>query len=433
MEALVRRPRVPSFRLPLVAASLAAVVAASGCAISSDGGGGGGGDGDKTVLTFWSYYVGAQKTWLDGRVAAFEKANPDIDVQVVETVGDQQDQRLLASVATKTTPDLFINNIVVDFPTLVAGGVTADLTPYWEKYADAGQWPEQAAWKNDGKVYNLLPFTNLLGMYYNKDVLAESGITEPPKTLDELQEDLATVKAGGKYEGLALSGAPTVEGAWLFAPQLLGEQVDYCTWADSGPKVSAAFDRLGSWTSAGYIPQAAATWDQNDSWQQFVTGRYAFAFNGNWQLGNGGDAAFQWGTAQYPAPTGGSSVVYPGGEGFGIGETSKNKDLAWKFLQEAILSPEAGEQIFTTAGSIPVRSDAAQSSAIQDDANALPFATAAQSTGQWPNNPETATAQTALGTAVSSVISGQATPADAAASATDGIAKALAEGGGTCR
>ena len=407
----------------IIAAGLA--VSLSACAISEADG------DDGQTLTFWSYYQGAQADWLAAQAAEFEENNPGVTVDIVETVGDQQDQKLLASVATGDTPDLFINNIVVDYPTLVAGGVTADLTEYWNGYADREQFPESAAWSTDDAVYNLLPYTNLIGLYYNADILAEVGIDTPPATLDELQAALAAVKADGRYQGIALSGAPDVEGAWLFAPELLGLGIGYCNF--EGPEVDAAFERAETWAKEGYTPQATATWDQNDSWQQFATGEYAFGINGNWQLGNAEEVSFEWGTAQYPAPAGGTSIVYPGGEGFGIGASSDKKDLAWKFIEEAVLPPEAGEAIFTTAGSIPVRADAAELPVIKDNAAVQPFVTAAQTAGTWPDNENTANIQKVLGQAVSSVISGQSSAAQGGSAAIADIKAALEDGGGACQ
>jgi multiple sugar transport system substrate-binding protein len=418
------------FRGLRIAALVAAVaIGVSGCAISSTGSNAGSSEGT-TTLTFWEYYQGTQLTWLKSQVKVFEKANPNVKINLVQVVGSQQDQKLLASVATGTTPDLFINNIVVDYPTLVAGGVTKDLTSYWNAYADKSEFPDSAVWKTKGKVYNLMSYTNLLGLFYNKDILDKNGITKPPTTLDELQADLAKVKAGGD-QGIALSGAPTVEGAWLFAPQLLGLGVSYCNF--TGSKVTAAFDRVGDWAKDGYTPQATATWDQNASWQQFMTGKYAFGLNGNWQLGNVKSASFAYGTTQFPKPDGGKSVVYPGGEGFGIGAKSKHPELAWKFLQQAVLSKQGGESVFSAAGSIPVRSDLSDIPAIKKDAYVQPFVAAAQTSGQWPNNTNTANAQTALGKAVSGVISGQTTAAQGAQTAESDIKAALAKGGGTCQ
>lgn len=412
----------------LAAIATAVLVAVSGCSISSNSSGSG--SSGTTTLTFWEYYGGTQLTWLKGQVATFQKANPEVKINLVQVVGAQQDQKLLASVATGTTPDLFINNIVVDNPTLVSGGVMADLTSYWDKYADKAQYPSGAVWKTNGKVYNLMSYTNLLGMFYNKDILSQYGITTPPTTLDALQADLAKVQAGGKYKGLAESAAPTVEGAWLFAPQLLGQGVNYCNF--SGPKVADAFSRVAQWSKAGYIPLASATWDQNAAWQQFMTGKFAFAFNGNWQLGNVKTATFKYGTTQFPAPAGGKSQVYPGGEGFAIGSKSKNPDLAWKFLEQMILSKQGSQSVYQLAGSIPVRADVADIPAIKNDQYVQPFVKAAHDTAQWPNNKNTAAMQTSLGKAISAVISGQQSAEQGAQSAMSTIQTNIQKGGGSC-
>lgn len=416
--------------LQVAALAIAAItLAASGCTIKAADPGST--ESGVTTLTFWEYYQGTQEDWLKAQVATFEQNNPNVKIDLVKTVGAQHDQKLLASVATGTTPDLFINNIVVDFPTLVSGGVMLDLTPYWNGFADKSKFPEQAAWSQDGKIFNLMSYTNLLGMFYNKDILDEYKIS-PPTTLDEMTTAMNTIRAAGKYSGVAMSGAPTVEGAWLFAPQFLGEGVDYCNIGDNTEKVTAAFNRLAVWRSNDSLPRAAATWDQNAAWQQFMTGKYAFGLNGNWQLGNVKKASFGYGTVQYPAPAGGTSKVFPGGEGFAIGAKTQHADLAWKFLEQMVLSSQGGESLYTAAGSIPINADAAQSETIKSDANVAPFVAAAQDTANWPRNSNTAAMQKALGTAVSAVISGQSKPDAAAQTAITAITEARQKGGGGC-
>ncbi|MHA6616085.1 sugar ABC transporter substrate-binding protein [Pseudonocardia sp. DLS-67] len=410
----------------LLALALTLLLATSGCAISSVAAS----SPDTTVLTFWQYYDGTQKEWLEAEVRRFEQDNPGVQIELVQVVGSQQDQKLLASVATGSTPDLFTNNIVVDFPTLVAGGVMRDLTPYWESFPDSGRFPDTATWDDAGRIYNLMSYTNLVGLYYNQDILDEYGLA-PPATLDELQAAMETVKAGGKYGGVALSGSADVEGAWLFAPQLLGLGVGYCNLAESADQVTAAFRRIAEWRAADTLPRAAATWDQNASWQQFMTGRYAFALNGNWQLGNVEEAGFRYGTAKFPAPTGGKSQVFPGGEGFAIGSESEHPDLAWKFLEQ-LMSPESGLAVYEAAGSIPLHEQAAAAPEIRDDAMVAPFAAATRDAAPWPNNPNTAAMQKALGTAVSSVISGEQSPEAGARDAIESIDEAREQGGGGC-
>ncbi|GAA5133317.1 sugar ABC transporter substrate-binding protein [Pseudonocardia adelaidensis] len=418
------RSRLPALVLALLLATSGSAI--SGCAISSVAASTPG----TTVLTFWQYYDGTQKEWLEAEARRFERDNPGVQIELVQVVGSQQDQKLLASVATGSTPDLFINNIVVDFPTLVAGGVMLDLTPYWESFPDAARFPDTATWRDGGRIYNLMSYTNLVGLYYNQDILDEYGLA-PPTTLDELQAAMETVQRGGKYQGIALSGAASVEGAWLFAPQLLGLGVGYCNLAESAQQVTDAFRRIAAWRATDALPRAAATWNQNASWQQFMTGRYAFALNGNWQLGNVEEAGFRYGTAQFPAPAGGQSQVFPGGEGFAIGSKSQHPDLAWRFLEQ-LMSPESGLAVYEAAGSIPLHEKAAAAPEIQDDPMVAPFVAATRDAAPWPNNPNTAAMQKALGVAVSSVISGEQPPEAGARDAIESIGEAREQGGGGC-
>jgi len=163
----------------------------------------------------------------------------------------------------------------------------------------------------------------------------------------------------------------------------------------------------------------------------FRLGEYAFGINGNWQLGNVQEAGFRYGTAQFPAPTGGKSQVFPGGEGFAIGSRSEHPDLAWKFLEQ-LMSPESGLAVYEAAGSIPLHEQASAAPEIEDDAMVAPFAAATRDSAPWPNNPNTAAMQKALGTAVSSVISGEQPPEAGARDAVESIDEAREQGGGGC-
>lgn len=428
MDPRVRsRGRSPG-RSVLIALAALLALALAGCTLQSTPSGT---DADGvTTLRFWQYYQGQQKQWLVEQTERFERENPKINIELIDVVGDQQGQKLLAAVSIGNGPDLLINNIVVDFPTLSGAGVMRDITPEWESFADRELFPPETAWRNEGRVYNLLPYTNLLGMYYNADILREVGITEVPTTISELEAAMEQVSADGRYQALAMSGAPDVSGAWLFFPQLLGLDIDYCSF--SGPEVDQAFQRIDRWSDRGWLPQATATWSQTDAWQQFSTGRYAFGLNGNWNLGNAGDLTFTYGTAQYPAPDGGVSRVFPGGEGIAIGAQTQFPDLAWKYVESVFLSAEGARTINATAGSIPVRADVAGSDALAGNTEVAPFVRAAQASATWPTNSATADMQRALGEAVSGVYSGQLDAGQGARSAIDGIAAARAEGGGGC-
>lgn len=386
---------------------------------------------DDETLVVWTYYVfGGQIDAMDEQnMELWAAAHPDVPIEHVQIPFDQLASRLLGSVVTGDGPDVVLDNVVVDFPTLASSGALADMTPYWDQYADAGQFPDSSVWEWDDRVYNILSYTNLLGTFMNQDALDELGI-EAPTTIDELEVAMEQVQADGTYTPIAMSGVPSPEGAWLFFPFLLGEGVTYCNL--DAPALTAGLERLQRWVDNGWLPQDAATWDQADAWQAFFSGNYAFGLNGNWNLGDvRNNADFNITTTRYPAGSQGSHV-FPGGEAIGIGAFSSNPDLAWEYIETTWLSPEAGLINFEASGQIPTRADLADDPAITSDALALPFVQAAAETGAWPLNANTAEMQNAVGVAVSEIISGQTAPAEAAERAVEAVNAAIEAGGGSC-
>ncbi|WP_299057431.1 extracellular solute-binding protein [uncultured Nocardioides sp.] len=395
---------------------------------------GGGSDSEESssgpqTLTIWHYYT------ADGQIAALERqnelfaeANPDVEFEVVQIPFEQLPTRLLSTATTQDGPDIVLDNVVVDFPALAGSGVLTDLTPYWEDYADAEEVSDSSVWRLDDEVYNVMSYTNLLGLYYNADILDELGI-EPPQTVDEFQAALEQVADDGQYTPLTMAGAPTVEGAWMYFPLLLGEGVDYCNLDQDS--LEGALGRLQGWSEDGILPREAANWDQTDAWTQFASGDAAFGINGNWNLGAAPDLPFELGSTQFPAGSEGSRV-FPGGEGLGIGAFADDPDLAWQYIEDAWLSPEAGLINFEDSGQIPTRADVASQPEVADDELVAPFVEAASNTASWPLNEETAQMQTVIGQVGSSVISGETEAAEAAERGVTGVEEAKEEGGGGC-
>jgi multiple sugar transport system substrate-binding protein len=382
-----------------------------------------------TTLTVWTYYTGAaQIKALKQQDALFEKQNPGVTVDEVQVPGTQLDPKLLAAAAAHTGPDVFLDNVVVDFPELVAAGALSPLTSDWNSYSGKSQYPAAGIWKSKGQIYNVMSYSNLLGLYYNKSILKQYKLS-PPKTITQWESDMAVIAKAGKYTPLAASADNQPDGAWTWYPTLLDHGVTYCN--TTATKMEPMFQQVADWTKSGYLPQAAATWTQTDSWTQFMSGKYAFGINGNWNLGDAKSATFPIGTAELPTVNG-QTHVFPGGEGLGIGGFSKNKALDWKYLEDAWLSQKASEIDFTDSGQIPTRADVANTSVVKKNANAAPFVAATKTVSAWPRNPKTDQMQLAVATQLSDVVSGQATPAQAAASAAKSIAADIKAGGGAC-
>jgi ABC-type glycerol-3-phosphate transport system substrate-binding protein len=420
-----RQARRQARRLALGALGATLVLAASAC---GSGSGASSASGHIT-LTVWSYYsTPAQIEALKAQDELFEKAHSNVTVDEVQ-VTSNLDEKLLAAAASHDGPDVVLNNVVIDFPELTSAGVLYPLTKFWNAYPDKSQFPAAGIWRGtNGQIYNVMSYTNLLGLYYNKTILDQYHLT-PPATVSELVADMKVITKAGKYTALAASAEPQTDGAWTWFPLLLEQGTNYCdmTASDSLPM----FQTVASWTAAGYLPKEAATWTQSDSWTAFMSGKYAFGINGNWDLGDARQASFAWGTAQYPAGPNGSRV-FPGGEGLGIGAYSKYPALDWEYLETSWLSSQGSTIDFTDSGQIPTRTDVADTPTVQHDAVAAPFIAASKTVSPWPRSAETQQMQVTVATELSDVVSGQATPAAAAQAAASQVQAEIKSSNNVC-
>ncbi|NYF15518.1 multiple sugar transport system substrate-binding protein [Microbacterium sp. AK009] len=400
----------------LVASAAAVALTLTGCTPSAQtpSGDGSGDGGGAQTLTVWHYFSDDnQVAILDEYKAMFEEANPDVTVENVFVPYDQLNPRLISSAASSTGPDVVVFN-GADMSTLALGNALAPLDDYWADFADADQFPESVIHSLDDTVYAVQGYVNLLGLWYNADVLGEIGV-EPPTTIEELDAALtAAVDAG--QGGITLSGLPNSQGEWQAYPWLSSFGFTYDD-PQREPLVEA-FSMIQRWTESGALTREASTWDQTVPFQTFAAGGHAFAENGNWQMGTAESTAeFSYGVV--PLPIGAEGGVYLGGEGQAIGAFSEQPDLAWDYLEATYYSEEGGVIAAELVGSIPARSDAAGSEAVTGNDLMAPFADSIASNGtNYPAGvipPESvADVQLAVGQAWSAVISGQLTP-DAAA------------------
>ncbi|MBD7917713.1 extracellular solute-binding protein [Cellulomonas sp. Sa3CUA2] len=409
----------PRRRTRLALTSLAAasglLLAACSGGTSADGAGSqGSGSGDSATLTVWHYFSDDNQVKLMDEFAdKFEAQHDGATVDNVFVPYDQLNSKLVAAAGAKTGPDVVVFN-GAEAATLALGGALAPLDDYWADFADADQVSESVVHTIDGTTYAVQGYVNLLGLWYNADILAEIGV-EPPTTMTELEDAMAAAKAAG-YAGITLSGLPQSQGEWQAYPWITSEGFTYeDPQADA---LAAGLGRVRSWVENGWLSQEAVTWDQTVPFQQFAAGKTAFAANGNWQMGTAAsDADFEYGVV--PLPLSGTGGVYLGGEGQGIGAFSKNPDLAWEYLTATYLDAEGQLLPAEIVGSLPSRADAGQDASVTGNALLEPFAQSITRFGA--NYPaavippaSVADVQLTVGQAWSAAIGGQKSPEQAA-------------------
>jgi len=364
----------------------------------------------KADLTVWHYLTtDAHNTLIADETALFNQSFPNVTVKNEFVPFDQLTPKLLASAASKQGPDVAVFQWG-DVQSLAAAGVLQDMNSYWGSFADASTFAPSVVHSVNGKVYTAQAYANLIGLWYNSDILAKDGIT-PPTTTAEFEAALAKVTAAGDG-GLAIDGKPGVDGWWTGMPFFFGEGLDV-HMADQA-KVTSVYAQVKSWVDKGYIPKEAVTWDQDTVFNKFLTGKFAFAVGGNWYAQTATKATFKYGVVPLPAGSAGSKV-YLGGEGEAIGAYTANPDLAWAYLQATWFSKAGQLLALKDVGNLPTRSDAASDPAISSSPVLSGFATAVQTGVALPITPAENQAQTLMGDLWSAVLSGQKTPEQAAA------------------
>ncbi|GKU27039.1 ABC transporter substrate-binding protein [Clostridium folliculivorans] len=143
----------------------------------------------------------AETKLLDSQIAAFTKAHPNITLEKQVITGDYN-QAMQTKIASKTEPDLFYLDVSLA-QAYISKGALAPLDEYLDKEDLKDFSPNLlAGYQKDGKTYGLPKDTNVLALFYNKDMLSKAGVSVPT-TWAELQ-DAAKKLTTDKVKGLAL-------------------------------------------------------------------------------------------------------------------------------------------------------------------------------------------------------------------------------------
>jgi len=150
----------------------------------------------------------------------FESANPDIKIKFTYIPFAELVSRTLQMAAVHKPPAMScIDN--PDVRRVAKAGVLQDISASVEKFPtwqDTYQGPKNSVTEGD-KVYGVPIGSNSLAIFYNKKMLSDAGVSDPPKTWDELKDDAAKLTKSPVY-GLVFSAVNTEEATWQWEPFL---------------------------------------------------------------------------------------------------------------------------------------------------------------------------------------------------------------------
>ena len=172
---------------------------AAGC-----GGGGNTANNQRIVINFWDPFENTQD--LQPLFSAYQQQHPGVQIVYTKKDISTYSQDLLNALAAGNGPDIFsINNAWLPQYLDKTAPATSTLWSY-KDYKDTFVDAAVNDFTYSQKVYGVPLYVDSLGLYYNKDILGTYGIATPPKTWDELQQDVQKIKRADNTGYFTLSG-----------------------------------------------------------------------------------------------------------------------------------------------------------------------------------------------------------------------------------
>ncbi|MDY7099806.1 MAG: extracellular solute-binding protein [Actinomycetota bacterium] len=279
------------------------MVLAAGCGGDDD-------SGDDGAYTWWDPYPQHDESsdWAQRVDACATDAGVTIERTAYDTT--QLTNQALLAAQEGTSPDV----ILLDNPAVSTLADTGAITTVEELGLDVAGIDENllAAGVVDGETYGIPIGANTLALYYNADVLDAAGVDPGAITdWDSLTAALGQVVDAG-HQGITFAAIGTEEGSFQFLPWFWGAGADL-TELDSTEAV-AALELWKGWLDDGLAPNSVISNSQNTTWEEFLTGDFAFVENGTWQVNSAAEADFPTGVIPIPTPDGGVAPAPTGGE-----------------------------------------------------------------------------------------------------------------------
>jgi raffinose/stachyose/melibiose transport system substrate-binding protein len=201
--------------------------------------------------------------------------------------------------------------------------------------------------RGSGTLYAMGLNYSMTGVFYNKKLAAQIGMTEPPKTVAEFETLLAAAKAAGLQPIMEWGSAKSGMGLAFPLQNLMAaygpvEPINDWIFQKPGatidtPSNLVAAQHLEQWIKNGYFPSDINAIEYTDAADRFGKGEGVFTFNGDWQNG-GYDAAMPGNVGFFlfpPAEAGGGYAAMSAPLTYGIAANAKHADCAAFFFNWA--------------------------------------------------------------------------------------------------
>lgn len=343
--------------------------------------------GTRTPIRILFWGDNRERAIVDELVAAFEEANPDIDVQPLHA-GDY-DGKLKTMLAAGDPPDCFYVPYERMLGELVESGQLLDLEPYvareraqnpgwfedfYPKLVDAFRWDTTTKRQGSGPLYGLPKDFTTTVKYVNVDLFEAAGVPVPSSgwTWDEYADavrriaDLKT-NADGRpvYGGVILTWNWALRSiVWTFGGDYFADSFDRLTL--DHPGVLAAYQFILDRRFKDKTVYNATGIAQSED-ELFRLGQVGVIGPlGRWRVPTLRQVDFRWDVVPMPTAPGVEPVAPIATVAWGISAGTANPDAAWRVVK--FLCDRRGQELTAELGlAIPAMRSIAESPTFHRD------------------------------------------------------------------
>jgi raffinose/stachyose/melibiose transport system substrate-binding protein len=261
---------------------------------------------------------------------------------------------------------------LIRLPTMVSlvnDGLLLNLDDYATAFG-WDQWPAAQLAQNrvaedgtrgSGSLYAMGLNYSLTGVFYNRELAEQIGMTEPPATVAEFDELLAAAKEADLLPIMVWNATASGGGLAFPLQQLMaayGPPEPINDWIFQKPDATIntptnleAAEHLQQWIEAGYFPEDANAIQYTDANARFRAGEGVFIFNGDWENAMyNGEMAGNVGFMLFPPLEAGAPVAAMSAPlTYGIAANAEHADCA-AFFFDWVATNEAARQINVDVG-----------------------------------------------------------------------------------
>ncbi|HEY3397718.1 MAG TPA: sugar ABC transporter substrate-binding protein [Armatimonadota bacterium] len=317
----------------------------------------------KLVLFTWTEVTELQANQT--LIAEFEKAHPNIKVDIQNVPGSGQAmQKLQTMISAGTAPDVMSlhgayyfpfasKGVLADLETFIKGDKEFNLDDFYPGLIKISRW--------QGKLYSVPRYTSVYTLFYNKALFSAAGVPFPGAsgkwTWDEYLAAAKKLTRGDEYGTyIDFWGARLYPWLWQNNADLMNADRTRCV-VDS-PAAVEALGFLSDLRHKYAVCPPATSGERNEGLNLFLQGKIAMYMTGPWDVQNMlQKPELSWDVA--PLPTKQRAATLLGTENYSISATTPHPQEAWE-LYKFLLSPHAQEFMGNKLDKMPSRKSVAE-------------------------------------------------------------------------